>query len=167
MIIVSFRDEGKVYHCCVRSAILYGSETWPLSTEELGRIKRCDHAMIRWLCNVKIEQKQSTDDLRKRIYVHPIEDVLRWNRLRLSGHLYRQDDSAWSKKIMNLDIDGPTPRGRPKLRWKDVVSADLRKKGLNISLVCDRCKWRNAIKPVTQHNGLQPTVSGKRRGNDQ
>ena len=35
---------------------------------------------------------------------------------------------------MNFDVDGPTPRGRPKLRWKDVVNADLRKKQLNIAL---------------------------------
>ena len=48
---------------CVRTVLLYGSETWALSTEDLGRIKRCDHAMIRWLCNVKIEQKHTTDDL--------------------------------------------------------------------------------------------------------
>ena len=36
------------------NVLLYGSETWPLSTEDLSRIKRCDHAMIRWLNNAKI-----------------------------------------------------------------------------------------------------------------
>ena len=35
-----------------------------MATEELTQIKRCDHAMIRWLCNVKTEQKNSTEDLR-------------------------------------------------------------------------------------------------------
>ena len=164
---ISLANRGKVFNACVRTVLLYGSETWALSTEDLGRIKRCDHAMIRWLCNVKIEQKHTTDDLRKRIYVHPIEDVLRWNRLRLSGHLHRQEDTSCTKSILNLDIDGPTPRGRPKLRWKDVINADLRKKGLNITLASDRCKWRNAIRPGTQQNGLQPTMSGRRRGNDQ
>ena len=54
-----------------------------------------------------------------------------------------------------------------KLRWKDVVNTDLRKKQLNIALASDRSKWRNAIRPVTQQNALQPTMSGKRRGNDQ
>ena len=123
--------------------------------------------MIHWICNVKIEQKLSTEVLRKRIFVQHIEDVLRWNRLRLSGHLHQQDDSSWTKKIMNFDVDGPTPRGRPKLRWKDVVNADLRKEQLNIALASDRFKWRNAIRPVTQQNALQPTMSGKRRGKDQ
>ena len=83
--------------------------------------------------------------------------------MRLSGHLHRQDDTSWTKKIMNFDVDGPTPRGRPKLRWKDVVNADLHKKQLNITLASDRSKCGNAIRPVTQQNALQPTMSGKRR----
>ena len=164
---ISLANRGKVFKACVRTVLLYGSETWPISTEDLARIKKCDHAMIRWICIVKIEQKLSTEVLRKRIFVEHIEDVLRWNRLRLFGHLHRQDDTSWTKEIMNFDVDGPTPRSRPKLRWKDVVNADLRKKQLNMALASGRSKWRNAIRPVTQQNALQPTMSRKRRGNDQ
>ena len=50
---------------------------------------------------------------------------------------------------MSFNVDGPTYQGRPKLRWKDLVNADLRQKHLNISLVSDRSTWRNAIRPVT------------------
>ena len=119
--------------------------------------------MILWLCNVKIEQKHSTEDLSRRIHVHYITDVLRWNRMRLSGHLYRQEETSWTKKIMSFNVDGPTSEGRPKLRWKDVVNADLRKKHLNISLANDRSKWRNAIRRMTQQIALKPTMCGMRR----
>ena len=64
---------------------------------------------------------------------------------------------------MSFHVDGLTSGGRPKLRWKDVVNADLRKKRLNIGLASDRSKWRNAIRPVTQQIALQPTMSGTRR----
>ena len=96
---ISLVNRGKVFKTCVISVLLYGNETWPLSTEGLSRIKRCDYAMIRWLSNVKIKQKHSTEDLRRRIHVHHFENVLRWNRLRLSGHLYRQEETSWTKKI--------------------------------------------------------------------
>ena len=46
---ISLVNRGKVFKAVVRSVLLYASETWPLSTEDLSRIKRCDHAMIRWL----------------------------------------------------------------------------------------------------------------------
>ena len=74
--------------------------------------------MIHWICNVKIEQKLSPEVLQKRIFVQHIEDVLRWNRLRLSGHLHQQDDTSWTKKIMNFDVDGPAPWGRPKFKME-------------------------------------------------
>ena len=44
---ISLANRGKVFKACVRTVLLYGSETWPISTEDLARIKRCDHAMIR------------------------------------------------------------------------------------------------------------------------
>ena len=50
---ISLVNRGKVFKACVRTVLLYRSETWPLSTEVLGRIKRCDHAMICRLCNAK------------------------------------------------------------------------------------------------------------------
>ena len=61
---ISLVNHGKVFKARIRSALLYGSETWPLTTEDFSRIKRCDHAMIRWLSNVKIKQKHATEDLR-------------------------------------------------------------------------------------------------------
>ena len=84
--------------------------------------------MIRWLSNFTIEQKHTIEDPRRRFHVHHIEDVLRWNRLRLSSHLYRQEETSWTKKVMSFNVDGQTSRGRPKLRWKDVVNTDLPKK---------------------------------------
>ena len=111
----------KYFKACVRSFLLYGSETWPLSTEDLSRIRRCDHAMIRWLSNAKLEQKHSTGDLRRRVHVHHVKDVLRWNRLRLSGHFYRQVET-WTYKITSFNVYGPASRGWPKIRWKNVVN---------------------------------------------
>ena len=95
--------------------------------------------MIRWLSNSKIEQKHSAEDLR-RIHVHHIEDVLIWNRVRLSGHFYRQEEASWTKKITSFNVDRPTSRGTPQLRWKDAVNADLLKKHLNIRLASNRSK---------------------------
>ena len=111
--------------------------------------------MIHCLCNVKIEQKDSTEDLRRGIHVHHIEDVLRWNRLEAVWSFISTGGNTWTKKIMKLNVDGPTCRGTPKLKWKDVVNADLYKKHLNISLASVRSKWRNDIRPVTQRIALQ------------
>ena len=39
--------KGKVYRCCVRSAILYGSEAWCLKENEKAILRRKQGAMVR------------------------------------------------------------------------------------------------------------------------
>jgi len=70
---------------------------------------------------------------------------------------------------MQLHVVGSTPRGRPKLRWSDVVKYDdLRKRGIRADTANNRNKWRDVIKPqLTQQMVLQPTLSRTRSGNDQ
>ena len=117
---ISLSNWGKVFKSWVRNLLLYRDETWPLSTGDLSRIKTKDHAMIPWVCSVKIKQQHSTDELRRRLRLQHTEDVLRWNRLQLSGHLYQQGKASWTTKIINFVVD--------------VVNNDWCKKCLSLSL---------------------------------
>ena len=72
------------------------------------------------------------------------------------GHRCRQNEDLWTKKIMSFNVDGPTPRGRPRLRWSDVVNKDMRKCGLNPEMANNRLVWRNSIKPVVQQSDSNP-----------
>ncbi|XP_006819864.1 uncharacterized protein LOC102808533, partial [Saccoglossus kowalevskii] len=55
--------KGIVYKSCVRSALLYGSETWCLSENELGILRRTERAMVRVMCGVKLMDRKKTKDL--------------------------------------------------------------------------------------------------------
>ena len=46
--------KGKVYCCCVRSAILYGSETWCLKENEKAILRRTERAMVRAISGQKV-----------------------------------------------------------------------------------------------------------------
>ena len=73
--------------------------------------------MIRWISGVKLDQPHTANDLREKLHVQDIDELLWWNRLRLAGHRYRQEDDTWTKKIMNFRVEGPPVRARPKLKW--------------------------------------------------
>ena len=155
---ISLRIRGYLFGSCVRSAMLYASETWPVTTEDVTHLVRCDNAMIRWICGVKLSQHIPTDVLRKRMGIMNIEENVRWGRLRFYGHLCRQEDNTWPKKIFSIIVEGKYPCGRPKMRWMDVIRNDLKKKGIKEDLAWSRDAWRRAIKPqMTQQEGLQPT----------
>ena len=54
---------GILHKSCVRSAILYGSETLSIGENEIGILQGTVTAMVRNMCGVKLMDKKSTKDL--------------------------------------------------------------------------------------------------------
>ena len=46
-------------------------------------------------------------------------------------HVLREDDDDWVKKCMGYEVEGPRPRGRPKMTWREVVREDCQARKLN------------------------------------
>ena len=55
-----FKTHGCKYSSCERSAMLHASETWPLTKQNLQRLKPKNRAMIRQICNVKPQDTVTT-----------------------------------------------------------------------------------------------------------
>ena len=49
--------QGEWYAACVRSVMLYGSETWPIKVEESQRLHLNEMSMIRWMCGVTMRDR--------------------------------------------------------------------------------------------------------------
>ena len=52
-----------VYRSCVRSAMLYGCETWCLRENEMAILRRTERAMVRAMCGAKLMEKKRTEGL--------------------------------------------------------------------------------------------------------
>ena len=53
-----------VYRSCVRSAMLYGSETWCLKESEMAMLRRTERAMVRSTCGViLVGRKKKMEEL--------------------------------------------------------------------------------------------------------
>ena len=137
---VSLRLKGRIYVACVRSTMVYGSETWAVTAEQMMRMERAERRMMRWMCGVSLKDRVSTVELRRRIGVEPLSDVLRRGRLRWFGHVLRKDDGDWVKKVMEYEVDGVRRRGRPRVGWRHVVDKDMRDVGLRKSDASDRAR---------------------------
>ena len=118
---MSWKVKGKVYASCVRSAVIYGSETWALTSEQESRLDRAEMRMARWMCGVSLKETNSNAELRNRLGIEEIRDVVRRSRLRWLGHVLRKDEDDWVRKSMSLEVDGNRGRRRPKLTWQNVV----------------------------------------------
>ena len=161
---ISLSNRGNGYNMCVRSVLLHACETWPVTTVDITRLCRTDHAMIRWICSSKLADRDSLHMLRSKLGLASIEEVLRWSRLRWFGHLQRMDKNIWPRKIESFVVPGSYPKGRPRKRWLDCINEDLRHTHLKPEQASNRTLWRSRIHPGGQRNSTSNPRSRGTKG---
>ena len=67
----------------------------------------------------------------------------------LCGHVRRRDKDYTMRKILQMTVDGKRNRGRPKLRWRDLVKEDTDRNQTTTEMVEDRKHWHVMIRAGT------------------
>ena len=137
-----FEMKGRLYASCVRSSMVYGSETRPLLVDVGLKFEKAEMQMIRWMCGISIKYRRTNEELRRLVGVDPITTVIRSSRLRWYGNVMRKGDEDWVKKSMEFRVEGRRPVGRPKRTWLESVEADMAELEIDKEDVHDRKKWR-------------------------
>ena len=118
---LSLMTRGRLYSSCVRSTMLYGSETWATTRANLQRLERNDGCMVRWICGM---QDTHTNELRDRMGIKEVSEVLRARRLRWFGHTQRA--TSCINTIIGMPIPGPRRPGGQNKSWLTCVKEDQR-----------------------------------------
>ena len=141
----SLKVKGKIYRACVQSVMVYGSETWAMKVEDMQRLERTERMMIRWMCGVTLKDRKSNIELRERLGVESVSEVVRRSRLRWFGHVERKSGDDWVATCRDLEVEGVKGRGRGIKTWMQCVNEDMNKLKLRKEDAQDRPGWRNAI----------------------
>ena len=159
---ISLRLRGHAYNACIRSILLYTSETWPAKADDINRLIRTDNSMVCWICSVKLRDRKSSSELKSMLGLRELVSVIRFNRLPWYGHTQRMAEDNWQKKIIKHDIGGKLCKGDQRKRWIHNINHDMEHLGIERSLAQDCVKWRKATRHGRDEDVVQPPNLGKR-----
>ena len=94
------RAKDRLHSACVRSAMLHGSGKWPIKEVDVIRLDRNDN-MVRWMCNVRAEDRIPAEEITTRLKLKGTRDCLQDRRLQQFGHLERMEASAC---LVNVEL---------------------------------------------------------------
>ena len=152
---IPLRRRSSIYEACVRSVMLYGSETWPLTQRMESYIVSGDRRMLRYMAGVRLQDHVPSAVVAERCGLRQISDVLRTRRLGWYGHVRRREDGEALATIREWTVEGRRPRGGPRKTWMDNVKEDMRILNITDETARDRERWRSAIArqtPLTGNN---------------
>ena len=71
--VLSLKTCGRIYSTYIRPVLLYASECWAPTVENVNKLQRNDRAMIRWICNVRLKHRVSSASLLEKLCITDIK----------------------------------------------------------------------------------------------
>ena len=134
---------GKVYRTVVRSALMYGAETWALKKAQENKLEVAAMRMLRWMCGVTKLDKIRNERIRGTTKVGEIQRKSRKGFFKWHGYVMRTEEHYVGRRAIEMKVHLRRNRGRPKRRWLDKVDGDIKEKGLSADQVYNRSTWRH------------------------
>lgn len=117
------RTKIRIFKSLVLPVLLYGSETWTLSSDLKRRIDAFGNKCLRRVMGYRWFDFVSNQRLLRETDSRPITCIVRQRQLRLYGHVARYPEVDPAHRVVSVR-DNPVwrrPRGRPQLSWLEQV----------------------------------------------
>ena len=106
---------------------------------------------LRSIMKIRWQDKVTNIKVLKRAGLPSMEDLLIRKNLRWTGHLLRMPTDRLPRQVLYSQLpDGQRPRGRARLRYKDTIKRNLKKRDIDTnswkSLALQRDVWRDTVK---------------------
>ena len=142
----SLKIKARVYQSCVRSAILYGSETLCLREKEMDIFGRTERAM----CGAKLANRKNAENRMDMLGLNQtIDKMVKASGVRWLGYVLRKEDGDVVRSAPEFNFDRRRKRGRPKRTWRKQVEEERLKAGLNLKDAHNRSKWRERVHAIS------------------
>jgi hypothetical protein len=98
--------KGKVYSACVQCVMRYGSKTWPMRVRDMRLLETAEKMMVRWMCIVTLRNGKTSEEIRYRLGMMSVSDLVNQGRLRWFGHVEHKYADDWVSACRNMEVSG-------------------------------------------------------------
>ena len=123
------------------------------SEKEENILEKTEMRMLRRIKGVTVKDKMKSEDIRKELGVRSIKSKARESRLRWFGNVHCREHENNLRQVMDMEIPGRRPRGRPRGRWRDLVDRDMRELRVVPEDTDERNFWRRRIRTADPSPG--------------
>ena len=132
---------------------MYSSETWILTAKDENNLRIFERQIPRKIYGpVNIWRVQNNMEIGKLIEGADIVRFIKAQRVKWLGHIQRMDRARPTGKLLDWRPVGTRPVGRPRQRWKEYVTEDLKKLKVKNwkETAKDRRTWRELAEKAPQ-----------------
>jgi len=146
---LSLKTKIRLAKCYVWSILLYGCETWTLTSTLEKKVRSFEMWTYRRIARVSWKEKKTNQQVLEKLGIQSTEIMtsIRKRIVKFYGHVRRHD--TIQKVIVEGKINGKRGRGRKRTNWIGNVAAYT---GMNINtcarVAMDREKWRAVTSDV-------------------
>jgi hypothetical protein len=108
----------KIFNACVKSVLLYGCETWLVTSEIRHKMQTFVNRCLRYILRIWWPNIISNTDLWRVTGQEDINLEIRKRKFRWIGHTLRKE---YQKPPYYGTLKGSRKRGRPKTSWRSVI----------------------------------------------
>jgi hypothetical protein len=110
----------KFYKVVAIPTVLYGSETWVTTTQDMTGLEAAEMCFLRSVKGYTRLDKIRSEVIREELEISGIQDVRSKHKQNWINHLERIDNTRLQKRVLNYRRRGRRGRGRPRKRWQRV-----------------------------------------------
>lgn len=127
----------ETYSTVIRSAVMYGNETWRLTKRLEQRLTVFENGVPRRICGPVYDHHEQTwrrrrsEEICQLTKLPKLVDIVKAQRMKWAGHVARHNEKSVQRAVLEGIHHGTRPVGRPRKRWKDGVREDAGLVGLD------------------------------------
>ena len=112
----------ELYRVLVLSIATYGAETWTLKKSDEQRLRVFEMACLRKILGVTRLDKLRNSKIRDNLNYHDdLISTIKTKKPKYFGHIMRMKSSRYPKILLEGNIHGSRPRGRPEKKWLEDI----------------------------------------------